>query len=280
MNGPASARRLTTGEAAERLGVKPETLYAYVSRGLLDRQRGPEGSTFDARDIDRLARSGRRAKRLPALVFPSSLTQLDDAHVRYRGVDAIELSTTWSYERVAEWLWLETTSAERWPDPVWAPGLAADLPELPDTALPLDHLRLAVALGAALDDHRHATEAHEVAATARALLRAMVGAMPLARGGRRAPLGRDQSIAEALWRRLSPLPATEARVAALDAALVLLADHELATSTLAVRSAAMVRADTYEVVGTGVDGCRRYGEYLGRRSALRSSYVPTQGGRV
>ena len=73
-------------------------------------------------------------------------------------------------------------------------------------------------------------------------------------------------IAEALWRRLSPLPATAARVAVLDAALVLLADHELATSTLAVRSAAMVRADTYEVVGTGLNviGGSRHGGRVAR----------------
>ena len=39
---------------------------------------------------------------------------------------------------------------------------------------------------------------------------------------------------------------------ALSAALVLLADHELAASTLAARAAASVRADPYAVVGTGL----------------------------
>jgi citrate synthase len=39
---------------------------------------------------------------------------------------------------------------------------------------------------------------------------------------------------------------------ALSAALVLLADHELAASTLAARVAASVRADPYAVVGTGL----------------------------
>jgi citrate synthase len=34
---------LTAAEAAERLGVKPATLYAYVSRGVLARRRAPEG---------------------------------------------------------------------------------------------------------------------------------------------------------------------------------------------------------------------------------------------
>ena len=39
---------LTAAEAAERLGVKPATLYAYVSRGVLARRRSPAGqSLFD-----------------------------------------------------------------------------------------------------------------------------------------------------------------------------------------------------------------------------------------
>jgi citrate synthase len=41
-------------------------------------------------------------------------------------------------------------------------------------------------------------------------------------------------------------------VHALNAALVLLADHELAASTLAARVAASVRADPYSVVSTGL----------------------------
>ena len=43
-------RLLTAAEAASRLGVKPATLYAYVSRGTLRRQRAADGRTslFDA----------------------------------------------------------------------------------------------------------------------------------------------------------------------------------------------------------------------------------------
>ncbi|HJW59403.1 MAG TPA: helix-turn-helix domain-containing protein, partial [Actinomycetota bacterium] len=39
----ADGRRLSTAEAAARLGVKPATLYAYVSRGLLGRERAADG---------------------------------------------------------------------------------------------------------------------------------------------------------------------------------------------------------------------------------------------
>ena len=47
-------RLLTAAEAASRLGVKPATLYAYVSRGTLRRQRAADGRTslFDAASLD------------------------------------------------------------------------------------------------------------------------------------------------------------------------------------------------------------------------------------
>ncbi|HEX4092848.1 MAG TPA: citrate synthase [Trebonia sp.] len=49
-------------------------------------------------------------------------------------------------------------------------------------------------------------------------------------------------VARRLWERWSPLRPTTARVRALDLALVLLAEHELALSTLSVRVAASARA--------------------------------------
>jgi citrate synthase len=55
-----------------------------------------------------------------------------------------------------------------------------------------------------------------------------------------------------LWPRLSPRPANAAVVRALNGALVLLADHELATSTFAARVAASARANPYAVVASGL----------------------------
>ena len=102
-------RRLTTAEAAERLGVKPETLYAYVSRGLIERHRDPGGvSTYLPRDVERLARAGRRTKALPPVVFPSGLTLIADGRFSYRGVDAVAAATEHGFEEVAEWLWTGT----------------------------------------------------------------------------------------------------------------------------------------------------------------------------
>ncbi len=60
--------RIGTREAARRLGVKPETLYAYVSRGLLSSRRAPggRGSTFDPAQVAALARRGRPSPPEPA----------------------------------------------------------------------------------------------------------------------------------------------------------------------------------------------------------------------
>ena len=44
--------RISVTEAAARLGVKRETLYAYVSRGLLEsRTLDGKTSTFDPREV-------------------------------------------------------------------------------------------------------------------------------------------------------------------------------------------------------------------------------------
>ena len=43
---------LSAAQAAARLGIKPESLYAYVSRGLLRRHKGAGGSRFDALEIE------------------------------------------------------------------------------------------------------------------------------------------------------------------------------------------------------------------------------------
>lgn len=57
--------QLTTAQVAEQLGIKPETIYAYVSRGVLQRHRGADGRTsyFDSAEVARLAARGRPRRR-------------------------------------------------------------------------------------------------------------------------------------------------------------------------------------------------------------------------
>jgi citrate synthase len=70
---------------------------------------------------------------------------------------------------------------------------------------------------------------------------------------------------------------------ALSAALVLLADHELAVSTLAARTAASARADPYAVVSAGlgaVSGTLHGGASLGVEALLSAASDPASVPRV
>ncbi|HEX4731629.1 MAG TPA: citrate synthase [Solirubrobacterales bacterium] len=102
--------RLGTEEVARRLGVKRETVYAYVSRGLLERHpaSGPHDSRSDPEEVERLAARARRPDRSSALevVVETELTLLDPAgRLSYRGRDAIELARFRSFEEVVALLW-------------------------------------------------------------------------------------------------------------------------------------------------------------------------------
>jgi citrate synthase len=251
-----SGRRLTTAEAAERLGVKPATLYAYVSRGLLGRERAADGrtSTFDPAEIDRLARPGRprRGRRRAAeLVLPSSLTAIDQGLPWYRGLAVPDLAATRSFEEVATWLW--TARFPAGPDPAWRGGEAAlaagrrAQAALPGAALPLERIRVIAAALAAGDELRLELHPAAVTAAGRALIAGLVDCLP-----RQGPPPEGTAIADRLWAGLSPLDPEPGLVATLDAALVLLADHELAASTVAARVAASVRADPYAVASAGL----------------------------
>ncbi|HEY8548202.1 MAG TPA: helix-turn-helix domain-containing protein, partial [Acidimicrobiales bacterium] len=87
---------LTSEAAAARLGVKPETLYAYVSRGAIRSERvpGTRRSRFLRADVERLAgkqrRGGGRAGALDVIV-ETELTFLDAAgRLLYRGWDVAD----------------------------------------------------------------------------------------------------------------------------------------------------------------------------------------------
>jgi citrate synthase len=240
---------LTAQEAADRLGVKPATLYAYVSRGLLVPERSPDGrSLFRPADLERLSQpSGlrRRPARRPAL---PAITTVEDQTLFYRGRDALELAGTATFEEVAVWLWLGRLEAPGdWSADAEtvASGRAAQA-ALPARALPLDRLRVIVPAVAAVDDLRHDTTTEAVVIAGRRLLGAMVEGLPQRSG----PNG--ASLAARLWAGLCARLPEPAELRLLDSALIVTADHELSTSTLAARLAASIQADPYAVVSVGL----------------------------
>jgi citrate synthase len=99
-------------EAAERLGIKTASLYAYVSRGELGRRRDADGraSLFDADEVEELARHERprRAATLSELAIESQLTEITPGSHRYRGYKATDLALQCSFEEVALLLWTDS----------------------------------------------------------------------------------------------------------------------------------------------------------------------------
>ncbi|MDG4861190.1 citrate/2-methylcitrate synthase, partial [Streptomyces sp. T-3] len=87
-----------------------------------------------------------------------------------------------------------------------------------------------------------------VLATARALSPTLIAALPALRQGQ----DRRAAMADRLWCRLTNREADAASIAVLGKALVLLIDHDLAASTLAVRVAASARAHPYAAVSAGL----------------------------
>jgi citrate synthase len=340
---------LTAAEAARRLGVKPATLYAYVSRGILLRTRDAAGraSLFDADEVERLARRGR--PRRPAgsldITVESQITEIAGDRLRYRGLDVLPMARSRTFEEVAALLWtgafpshvaglpgtvppgtlppgttdpgtLPPGTADPVADPAGAAGSAAwQAPALaiavgaaaqaalPPGTFPLERLQVIVPAMAATDPLRLELDPAAVIAAGRSIIAGMVECLPApadapvtppygGTGERRAPggdastgpgTGSRHGIAERLWARLTRRRPSAALLRALSAALVLLADHELAASTLAARAAASVRADPYAVVATGlgaVGGALHGGASLGAETMLAAANGPGDVPRV
>jgi citrate synthase len=277
---------LTADDAARRLGVKTATLYAYVSRGVLMRRRATAGhSLFDPAEVERLARRGRPRRRsgTSEVTIESRITVLGADRPYFRGHDGLELARSHALEQVAELLWTGALpdsspgssrgavpgAAPAWAAPAWAAPAAAVAAgraaqaALPADVLPIERLQVIAPTLAALDPLRHHRDRDAVATIGRTLVAGMVECLPLA--GTAAPAGGGPAgaggIAARLWPKITARPVDPALLDVLRTALALLADHEIAASTLAARVAASVRADPYAAViaGMGATGGALHG---------------------
>ena len=191
---------------------------------------------------------------------------------------------------------------------------------LPARTLPLERLQVITAALAATDPLRLNLDPPAVVAAGQNLIAGMVDCLPEAvepravepgkarsggarsggarsgageSGGARSGAGESgagepdpaapDTIAARLWSRLTAAPPEPRRVGVLRAALVLLADHELAASTLAARVAASVRCGPYAVVSAGLGvlgGALHGGASLGAEALLAEVAEPGEAARV
>lgn len=226
---------LTATEAMTVLGVRPQTLYAYVSRGRIEARPDPDEprrSQYRAVDVNRL-RSRKTRGRKAALVaedaiawgepvLASAITTVIDGKLYYRGRDAADLAESWTLEAVARLL--------RGGDGVKLKERKAEPP--PKLANPRARAFAALAARAGSDPPARGRAPLALAAEAASLLDVLADAVA---GGTSAQ-GPIHTRLAAAW------ACDKAGADLIRRCLVLLADHELNPSTFATRVAASTGA--------------------------------------
>src|SRR6266702_5628741 len=195
---------LTATEAARRLGIKPATLYAYVSRGVLSRAKAADGraSLFSAEEVERLARRGRprRPAGVADITVESAITEITGDSLRFRGLDATRLAVSRTFEEVAELLWTGEFGSAREPWQARPAALAAGRAAqaaLPAGTLPLERLQVIVPAMAATDPLRLHLDESAVLAAGRNIVAGMVDCLPSD-----VALDPGEAVAGRLWSRL------------------------------------------------------------------------------
>ncbi|WP_240159192.1 MULTISPECIES: citrate synthase [Burkholderiaceae] len=279
---------LTREEALATLGVKTATLYTYVSRGLI-RSTPAEGTNrhlYAREDVERFAARGRG--RLPRAVTAatsmrwgepvvmSSITSIEERGPVYRNRPAIDLAMGGhAFEVVAHFLvtgnWQEAEAD--WPAVDMPADVATLLHAHSRTMTPADIGHFMAMLAIALSTRGR--DQHEIAHGAampalRTMLETFAGCFGYLspEGSHAARNPGERLAAHAL--RASGAALTPQAVAAVDATLVVLADHELAPATFAARVAASSDASLYNCIASAI------GAHVGYATGAGTARVETQ----
>lgn len=234
---------LSAAEACARLGVKPATLYSYVSRGLVRSEPGGGSSRerrYNAEDVEALV--GRQAARkdpqratTEALntaldwggpILDSALTHLTASDLSYRGQRVTDLAGWASVEEVAALLWTGETDGWR----TLPLRLRLHLGAHPRAALPLEALAYALAHAGAHDVSALDTRPEALPTQAARVLNLLYATLER---HFLVPPAPDLPLHIRLGRAWNVHGPSELDL--LRRALVLLADHELNVSTFAAR---------------------------------------------
>lgn len=244
-----ASRFIDSTQAAQLLGVTRQTLYSYVSRGLLCARPAADGKgkVYSRAEVERLtarAAQGRKpraaARRtldfgLP--VLESALTLIADGQLWYRGQRAALLAEQATLEDVADLLW---DCGDVMPFACLAPQVAfkkmADPPSLGRAIAAFSAMSLQLA---PLPRETSPADQHRRCAT---LVRMMAAAL----------LGTQVSSESLHVQCATAWGVSGAGADSLRAALVLCADHELNASSFAARCVASTGAPLHAAIISGL----------------------------
>ena len=223
-------------DACDRLGVRAQTLYAYVSRGRVGVRPDPADSRrslYRAADIAALAERKSRSRKVSDVaaeaiswgepVLTSQITTISSGRLFYRGRDAIRLAETETLEAVARLLRGGHGAALK----------GDDRPKPSDAANMRTRAFLALAERAALDPPARGRAPLALAVEAATLLDVLTDAVAGFVGG-----GAIHNRLALAWGQGPGGPGADL----IRRILVLVADHELNASAFAARVAASTGA--------------------------------------
>lgn len=279
-------RYLSARQVADTLDIGVDTVYAYVSRGLLRSEPvpgEPRTRRYPRPDVERLRRRKEmrrdpeaavpRALDFGAPVLESAITLIEDGRLYYRGRDAVEVARSLSVEEVAALIWTgdpgdaaHLFAGSLHVGPLLTgkgpSGLAALLAAVPVDLGPVERCQLVLPLAGAADLAALDLRPAAVAAAGARILRLLAA---VAAGGEPEPGAGPARLLQRSW-----APDRPQVTAALRAALVLCADHELNVSAFVARCAASAHAGPYDVVAAGLATLKggRHGGHTARVEAL------------
>ena len=256
----AKNRYLTAQEAASELGISLDTLYAYVSRGLIRSEAGDgqkRSRWYPLEDVQRLKKHkgeyrhpdkvAQGAMQAGTPVMESAITMLTNDRFYYRGYDALALATTHSVEQIASLIWTGDFATEQ--------ALFSGNPSESMLALyqkmqghldgltPLEAFQVCLPLAALDDIAAYDLRPEAVAQTGARILRLLA---IVAAGGCYSAQGIAHTVQQG-W-----VPGDERAAALLSSALVLCADQELNVTTFTARCVASAGSTPYAVVCSGL----------------------------
>lgn len=243
------SRFYTAQEAATRLGVSRNTLYAYVSRGLVRSEQDSSRKRtrrYHAQDVDRLATRSeihkspatalKKATDWGAPLLDSSITLIEDENFFYRGKSVLDLAEQASFENTITLLW-ETDGRQHLKDLSLRSMVEQCLEQLPASEWPVDSF---LWLLSSLNERDVRAFSFDPATATQAGYAMLNGLMRVITGDW--PESPVAATLAAYWQ------CDHEQQKLIEAALTLVADHELNMSSFVVRCAASSGCSPYAAI--------------------------------